>query len=227
MPSEVNHPVNSVGGVSELPMATGTVTDDRPSDEQPHNSPNDNDGQPIAGQRSSRYNITTTNLPRTLKALWGTLRSTSDKRMIVRFLVVIFNLLAGIAVIYSTKVAPARSDITLPSPEDDSYPIMVAQVAGSLLSPLLFAVVSAKDSSSPLRRKLMACYFLLLVLGVIMSVVTLLVYVLWPSRYRIANMTTIASLEFTVLGGWLFLEKCWKEANEAPSADDNVEMEGV
>ncbi|KAI1083654.1 hypothetical protein F5B20DRAFT_577334 [Whalleya microplaca] len=197
-----------------------------PSRRRPHHSSNDNDEQPVAGRNLCFCGAGLLQQFQIRRSLWATSCSMMDTKMTVRFLVVIFNFFLGVAVIFSFKVAPARPDTALPSLDDDSYPIMVAQVAGSLLSPLLFSIVSVKGGLPPLRQRLGSCYFLLLVLGVLMSAVTLLLYVLCPSNYRFTNATMIASLEFTVLGSWQFLEKRWKKASEASVINDDIESGG-
>ncbi|KAI2469970.1 hypothetical protein F4781DRAFT_392437 [Annulohypoxylon bovei var. microspora] len=125
----------------------------------------------------------------------------------------------GVATTFSVRIAPERPEDALSSLGDDGFPIMIAQVAASMLSPLLFATVSSKEASTPLRQKISSFYYLLLVLGVLMSFVSLLLYSLWPSGYRVTNITIMASLMFAVLGSWQFLEKCWKEVKEGESED--------
>ncbi|KAI1461490.1 hypothetical protein F4805DRAFT_414352 [Annulohypoxylon moriforme] len=145
-----------------------------------------------------------------------------DMRTTVRFIVVIFSHLMGVATTISVKIAPSRPGDALSSVDDDGYPIMVAQVAASMLSPLLFGIVSTRESSTPLRQKMTSFYYLLLVLGVLMSLMSLLLYSSWPSGYRVTNLTLMASLMFSVLGGWQFLEKCWRDA--ACSEGEDIEL---
>ncbi|KAI0888816.1 uncharacterized protein GGS22DRAFT_152418 [Annulohypoxylon maeteangense] len=128
----------------------------------------------------------------------------------------------GVATTISVDIAPNRPGDSLSSPGDDGYPIMVAQVAASMLSPLIFGIVSTKETSTPLRQKIVSFYYFLLVIGVIMSFISLLLYSLWPSGYRITNSTIMASLMFSVLGGWQFLEKSWKEAGQR--SDEDIEL---
>ncbi|XXG99304.1 hypothetical protein Hte_005641 [Hypoxylon texense] len=102
---------------------------------------------------------------------------------------------------------------------------MVAQLAGSLLSPLLFGVVSITNTSTPFRQQVTSFYYLLLALGVLTSVVSLLLYSLWPAGYRVNNVVTIASLMFSILGGWQSLEKDWKEATETHQVANDIELD--
>ncbi|KAI1379352.1 hypothetical protein F4677DRAFT_442327 [Hypoxylon crocopeplum] len=174
---------------------------------------------------SSPADSSTTNSNETSSStLWARMRSTLDTRIIVRFTVVLFSYLLGIATPLSASIAPARLDDSLPSVNDDGYPIIVAQVAASLLSPLLFSAVSTRERSTPLRQKVLSFYYLLLMIGVLMSFVSLLLYSFWPSGYRVTNVTIIASLMFAVLGSWQFLEKCWKEVPEMAQADEDIEL---
>lgn len=150
--------------------------------------------------------------------------SSMDLKILVRFTVVIFSYTMGIATTYSVSLAPRRADDALPSINDDGFPMMIAQVAASLLSPLLFTIISANDNSTPLRQKIISLYYILLVLGVLMSFVSLLLYSLWPSGYRITNATIMSSLMFTVLGGWQFLEKCWDGVAATLGASEEIEL---
>ncbi|OTA97356.1 hypothetical protein M434DRAFT_392067 [Hypoxylon sp. CO27-5] len=155
---------------------------------------------------------------------WVRLYSSLDIRATVRFIVAIFSYLMGIATTFSVSIAPERPDDALPSLTSDSYPTMVAQVVASLLSPLLFSLVSIRDHSTPIRQKLFSFYYFLLVVGVAMSLASLLLYSLWPTGYRATNVTTIWSLVFTVLGGWQFLEKSWEKAAEEQPANEDIEL---
>ncbi|XDG09643.1 hypothetical protein ABKA04_009258 [Annulohypoxylon sp. FPYF3050] len=154
-------------------------------------------------------------LCRKVVALISRLRSSLDTRATIRFTVVVFSHLMGVATTFSVNIAPGRPTDALSSLDDDGYPIMVAQVAASMLSPLLFSIVSTKDRSTPLREKVVSFYYLLLVAGVVMSLVSLLLYSFWPAGYRVTNLTIMVSLMFAVLGGWQFLEKGWKETSES------------
>lgn len=147
-----------------------------------------------------------------------------DWKTTIRFTVVGFSYSLGFATAYSVYVAANRSDEALPSLRSDIYPVMVAQVAGSLLSPLLFGVVSIRNGSIPLRQQMTSFYYILLALGVLMSVVSLLLYSLWPAGYRVNNVVTIASLMFAILGGWQSLEKDWKEAAETHQVAGDIEL---
>ncbi|KAI1775309.1 hypothetical protein F4818DRAFT_416242 [Hypoxylon cercidicola] len=147
-----------------------------------------------------------------------------DLKTTIRFIVIVFNYFLGFVTAYSVYGTVNRSDEALPSPRSDTYPVMVAQVAGSLLSPLLFGVVSIKDTSTPLRQKWTSFYFFLLALGVLMSMVSLMLYSLWPAGYRVNNVVTIASLMFAILGGWQSLEKDWKEAAETHQVAGDIEL---
>ncbi|OTA58459.1 hypothetical protein K449DRAFT_467431 [Hypoxylon sp. EC38] len=155
---------------------------------------------------------------------WARLYSSLDIRATVRFIVAIFSYLMGIATTFSVSIAPKRPDDALPSLTSDSYPTMVAQIIASLLSPLLFSIVSIRDHSTPIRQKIFSFYYFLLVVGVAMSLASLLLYSLWPTGYRATNVTTIWSLVFTVLGGWQFLEKSWEKAAEELSANEDIEL---
>ncbi|KAI1473809.1 hypothetical protein F4774DRAFT_402962 [Daldinia eschscholtzii] len=169
----------------------------------------------------STYNRFTAYFIHAFSFLWSRLYSMSDIRTIVRFIVVIFSHLMGVWTALSVSVMPGRSEDALPSTNDDSYPIMVAQVAASMLSPLLFTVVSTKEDPTPLRQKITSFYYVLLVVGVVMSLVSLLLYSLWPLGYRVTNLTIIASLMFGVLGSWQFLEKSWKKTS---SVNEEIEL---
>lgn len=151
-------------------------------------------------------------------------RSLLDLKTTIRFIVIIFGYFLGFAAAYSVYVPANRSSEALSSPKSDTYPVMVAQVAGSLMSPLLFGVVSVRESSTPLRQKVISFHCLLLALGVLLSVVSLLLYSLWPAGYRVNNVVTIASLMFAILGGWQSLEKDWKEAAETHQAATDIEL---
>ncbi|KAI1089586.1 hypothetical protein F5B19DRAFT_495297 [Rostrohypoxylon terebratum] len=159
---------------------------------------------------------------RWLVASLSHLRSSMDTKATIRFTVVVFSHLMGVATTFSVDIAPGRPTEALSSLGDDGYPIMVAQVAASLLSPLLFSIVSTKDRSTPLWQKIVSFYYLLLVAGVVMSLVSLLLYSFWPAGYRVTNLTIMASLMFGVLGGWQFLEKCWKETSESEDIELGV-----
>ncbi|KAI1450130.1 hypothetical protein F5Y02DRAFT_103544 [Annulohypoxylon stygium] len=92
---------------------------------------------------------------------------TLDIRSTIRFVVVLFSYLMGVATVFSVKIAPDRPRGALSSIGDDGYPMMVAQVAASMLSPLLFGIVSTRETSVPLRQKIATVYYLLLVASVL------------------------------------------------------------
>ncbi|KAI1798751.1 hypothetical protein F4811DRAFT_569257 [Daldinia bambusicola] len=167
------------------------------------------------------YTRVMTYLTRTISFLCSHIYSVSDRKTIVRFAVVIFSFLMGMWTTISVSIMPGRPEDALPSVNDDSYPIMLAQVAASMLSPLLFTVVSTKEGSTSVRRKIASFYYILLVVGVLMSLVSLLLYSLWPLGYRVTNITIIASLTFGILGSWQFLEGSWKATS---SIDEDVEL---
>ncbi|OTB19806.1 hypothetical protein K445DRAFT_313578 [Daldinia sp. EC12] len=169
---------------------------------------------PSHGLTPSVYKQATAYFIHAITFIWSHLYSISDVRVIVRFIVVIFSFLMGIWTTVSVSIMPRRSEDALPSLNDDSHPVMVAQVVASMLSPLLFTVVSTKEDPTPLRQRITSFYYVLLVFGVLMSFVSLLLYSLWPLGYRVTNLTIIASLMFGVLGSWQFLEKSWKTTSE-------------
>ncbi|KAI1386245.1 uncharacterized protein F4822DRAFT_431118 [Hypoxylon trugodes] len=156
-------------------------------------------------------------------ALGANLYSSLDGKMTIRFIVASFNYSLGIATGYSIYGAPTRANGVLPSPHDDTYAIMIAQISASLLSPLLFGFMSAKDRSVPFRQRVVSPYYLLLEFSVVLSLVSLFLYPLWPSGYRVTNAMTAVSLFFAIVGSWLSLEKGWKEATEMLQADEEIE----
>lgn len=161
---------------------------------------------------------------RGMKSSWAHIHSLLDVKTAVRFVVVIFSYIMGIATAYSVGIAPGRPDNALPSIDDDGFPLMIAQVAASLLSPLIFTIISTSETSTPLRQRVISFYYGLLVVGVLMSFVSLLLYSLWPSGYRVTNATIMASLMFTVLGGWQFMEKCWNGVTETFGESEDIEL---
>ncbi|KAI1651416.1 uncharacterized protein F4817DRAFT_324468 [Daldinia loculata] len=212
---------SSIGSRSESHEALATVSAVSSSSgaiiHQSHHHLSDTNNE----SASPTFKWAITPLPRAISYFWSYLYSISDIRAIVRFVVVIFSHLMGIWTALSVSITPGRLDDALPSLNDDSYPIMVAQVAASMLSPLLFTVVSTKEDTATLRQKLTSFYYVLLVVGVLMSLVSLLLYSLWPSGYRVTNITIIASLMFGVLGSWQFLEKSWKKTL---STNEDIEL---
>ncbi|KAI1400797.1 hypothetical protein F4819DRAFT_460441 [Hypoxylon fuscum] len=186
-----------------------TVSSHEPPPHQTHHRPNTDDGPTLLDQG---------------RVLLRRLYSSLDTKMTIRFTVIAFSYSLGLATMYSGYVAPDRPVGAVSSSRDDSYPIMVAQFAGSLLSPALFAIVSIRESSTTLWQKVTSLYYILLVAGVLMSLISLLLYSLWPTGYRVNNIIMIASLMFTVLGGWQSLEKDWKGAVETPQVRSDVEL---
>lgn len=147
--------------------------------------------------------------------------SVLDMRLTVRLIVAIFCYLMGIATTFSA-LAPSRPSDALPSVGDDGYSVMIAQVVASMLSPLLFSIVSTRETSIPLRQRIASFYYLLLVASVFMSIVSLLLYSLWPSEYRVINLTMMANLMLAVLGGWQYLEKCWKQGRSGEDPESGL-----
>ncbi|KAI1470860.1 uncharacterized protein F4812DRAFT_419252 [Daldinia caldariorum] len=211
--------INSQESRQELvPITSVAASPSEPDLHQVHRPSSDtNDGlTPPTYKRVVVY------LTDTIAFVLSHLCSMSDGRTIVRFAVVIFSFLMGIWTTLSVSIMPRRPEDALPSLNDDSHPIMVAQVAASMLSPLLFTVVSTKKDPTPVRRKITSFYYLLLALGVLMSLASLLFYSLWPSGYRVTNVTILASMMFGVLGGWQFLERSWKTTS---SINEDVELD--
>ena len=60
-----------------------------------------------------------------------------------------------------------------------------------------------------------------------MSITSLVLSLGWPGEYRAANVATVASLMFSVLGGWLFLEKSWVESDQAQGRFGDVEFQSL
>ncbi|KAI1142193.1 hypothetical protein F5Y05DRAFT_217220 [Hypoxylon sp. FL0543] len=192
---------------------------------QAHRHPPDSvDSSPSPTQTRMTHLVYMERLREGLTSSWAHLSLLFDSRTAVRFVVAIFSYLMGIATTLSVNIAPQRPADALPSLNDDGYPIMIAQIIASLVSPLLFSIVSTRERFIPIRQKMFSFYYLLLVIGVLMSLASLLLYSLWPAGYRITNVAIIASLMFTVLGGWQFLEKCWKEATVALPANQDIEL---
>ncbi|CAJ2514265.1 Uu.00g023840.m01.CDS01 [Anthostomella pinea] len=146
------------------------------------------------------------------------------QRMLVRLLILILGHLLGVAITLSVAVTPARPLNALPSIGDDSSPIMFGQLAASFISPLLFTIISTAEAPASLRTRMLSFHFDLLVLGVLISMVSLILHVRWPGEYRAADITTIVSVMLTVLGGWQFLEKSWKEVDEKGRRTSDVEL---
>ncbi|KAI1409331.1 hypothetical protein F5Y13DRAFT_203506 [Hypoxylon sp. FL1857] len=212
------------GGFHEADGATNRVIEPDGST-IPHCDPPDTVNEPPSLiQRCMLCFVSIIRLNQAIKFSWVRLSSSLDSRTAIRFAVAIFCYLMGITTTLSVSIAPNRPADALPSLVDDGYPIMVAQVIASLLSPLLFSIVSTKEHFIPIRQKILSFYYILLIVGVLMSFASLLLYSLWPAGYRVTNITIIGSLMFTVLGGWQFLEKCWKEAKETSSANDDIEL---
>ncbi|KAI0840806.1 hypothetical protein F5Y06DRAFT_230892 [Hypoxylon sp. FL0890] len=182
------------------------------------------DGSSLSTQRGMFHLLSMTRLREAMVSSWVRLSASLDGRTVVRFTVAMFSYLMGVATTFSVNIAPKRPADALPSLDDDGYPIMVVQVIASLVSPLLFGIVSAKERITPIRQKMSSFYYLLLVIGVLMSLASLLLYSLWPAGYRTTNVAILGSLMFTVLGGWLFLEKGWRGETEALSANDDIEL---
>ncbi|KAI1765512.1 hypothetical protein GGR53DRAFT_489994 [Hypoxylon sp. FL1150] len=72
-----------------------------------------------------------------------------DLKTAIRFIVMIFGYSLGFATAYSVYVPANRSSEALPSPNSDDYPIMIAQVAGSLMSPLLSVSYQSEKAQPP------------------------------------------------------------------------------
>ncbi|KAI0161749.1 hypothetical protein GGR52DRAFT_561018 [Hypoxylon sp. FL1284] len=148
----------------------------------------------------------------------------SLSRTVIRFIVPPFIYGLGFATAYSVYVPASRPDDALPSRKSDTYPVMVAQLLGSLVSPLFFGLVSFQKRAIPIRQKITSFYHILLVLGVLMSILSLLLYSLWPAGYRVIDVIMIVGLVFSTLGSWQSLEEDWDEAMKKHLAAFDIEM---
>ncbi|KAI0899588.1 hypothetical protein F4806DRAFT_258137 [Annulohypoxylon nitens] len=193
---------------------------DRTTNIQAYHSTGTNE-PPSLTMRWKLYLTLALHLYGTITSLLARTSSALDMKSTIRFINVVFAYLMGIATTLSA-LAPSRSSDALPSVGDDGYPVMIAQVVASMLSPLLFSIVSTKEISVPLRQKIASFYYLLLVASVFMSIVSLLLYSLWPLEYRVINLTMMANLMLAVLGGWQYLEKCWKQERSGEDPESGL-----
>ncbi|KAI2624326.1 hypothetical protein GGR54DRAFT_570575 [Hypoxylon sp. NC1633] len=138
-----------------------------------HHQSDTNDVRPPS---NNHWDYRTSALLRLPQSLGTRVYSLFDIKLTVRFVVVIFSHLLGIAATFSVTIAANRPGDALPSIDDDSFPITVVQVAASLLSPLLFGVISTRDTSTSVRQKIVSFYYLLFVVSVLLSFVSLLLY---------------------------------------------------
>ncbi|KAI0387554.1 hypothetical protein F5Y04DRAFT_240489 [Hypomontagnella monticulosa] len=219
-----NGPIHQQSEETPIPISIAAGSHTPSIDRIQSYQPNTRDATPSPTQLHLLYTSYIVYILQGMKSLWVHVYSSLDIKITIRFIVVIFSHFMGIATAYSVGLAPSRAEDALSSTNDDGFPLMVAQVAASLLSPLLFAIISTRENSIPLRQKIISFYYILLVVGVFISFVSLLLYSLWPSGYRVTNATIMASLMFTVLGGWQFLEKCWDGVASALDTGEDIEL---